>query len=328
MDQPKIQRMLRLMALLSSNVEYTVDELGEKLGMSQRTIYRYIDTFKEAGFAVEKVRDYVYHLTTLKAGVADLTNIVYFSPEEAYIVNRLIDSLDESNTLKSGLKHKLSAIYDRTSIAEFIDHPTSAKKIQTIAEAIQEKKCISLTGYVSSNSGQTKDYILEPFKFTANYAGIWAFDPAVGLNKRFKILRMGNVEKLDQSWKNAHAHHSEPMDAFRIHGPNEYHVVLRMNNIAKNLMVEEYPLTEVDIRQEETSPVQYDTLAEPTLTPHEMANPDEQYWIYAGAVRGMDGVGRFVLGLQHNIEILEGEELKRFLLDASAEIQENYTEGN
>ena len=267
MDQPKIQRMLRLMALLSSNVEYTVDELGEKLGLSQRTIYRYIDTFKDAGFVVEKVRDYVYHLTTLRAGVADLSNIVYFSPEEAYIVNRLIDSLDESNTLKSGLKHKLSAIYDRTSIAEFVDHPTSARKIQTIAEAIQEKKAIRLTGYISSYSGQTKDYVLEPFQFTPNFAGIWAFDPAVGLNKRFKILRMGAIEKLDQHWKCAHAHHAEPMDAFRVHGSNEYHIVLRMNNIAKNLMVEEYPLTDANVKQEEPAAVNKDTL---TLPQHDM----------------------------------------------------------
>ena len=42
----------------------------------------------------------------------------------------------------------------------------------------------------------------------------------------------------------------------------------------------------------------------------------------------MDGIGRFVLGLQHNFDILEGEELRQFLLEASAEIQEKYTEGN
>ena len=44
MDQPIIERMLRLLALLSGNIEYTVDELAGKLEMSQRTIYRYIDT--------------------------------------------------------------------------------------------------------------------------------------------------------------------------------------------------------------------------------------------------------------------------------------------
>ena len=43
MDQPKIERMLRLMKYMSGNVNYTIDELAEKLDMSYRTIYRYID---------------------------------------------------------------------------------------------------------------------------------------------------------------------------------------------------------------------------------------------------------------------------------------------
>ena len=51
MDQPKVERLLRLIQLLSSNVEYSIDDLMERLGMSRRTIYRYLDTFKEAGFA-------------------------------------------------------------------------------------------------------------------------------------------------------------------------------------------------------------------------------------------------------------------------------------
>lgn len=55
MDQPKIERMLRLMRLLASNTNYTIDELAEKLDMSYRTIYRYIDTFKSSGFAVSKL---------------------------------------------------------------------------------------------------------------------------------------------------------------------------------------------------------------------------------------------------------------------------------
>ena len=42
------------MKLLSGNVNYSVPELSDKLGMSVRTIYRYIDTFKAAGFAVAK----------------------------------------------------------------------------------------------------------------------------------------------------------------------------------------------------------------------------------------------------------------------------------
>ena len=55
MDQPKIERLLRLLRLLSGNVTYSVDELADRLDTSWRSIYRYIDTLKSAGFAVEKV---------------------------------------------------------------------------------------------------------------------------------------------------------------------------------------------------------------------------------------------------------------------------------
>ena len=57
MDQPKIERLLRLMKMLTGNVTYTVGELADRLDMSVRTVYRYIDTFREAGFVVKKQGD-------------------------------------------------------------------------------------------------------------------------------------------------------------------------------------------------------------------------------------------------------------------------------
>jgi len=51
MDQPIISRILRLIVLMPGNRIYTVDELAAELETSQRTIYRYIDTFKEAGLS-------------------------------------------------------------------------------------------------------------------------------------------------------------------------------------------------------------------------------------------------------------------------------------
>ena len=57
MDQPKLERLLRLMKLLTANTTYNVDQLAERLQMSRRTIYRYIDTFREAGFVIKKAGD-------------------------------------------------------------------------------------------------------------------------------------------------------------------------------------------------------------------------------------------------------------------------------
>ena len=59
MDQPKIERMLRLMKMLTANTSHTVDELAERLDMARRPIYRYIDTFREAGFVIKKSGSYI-----------------------------------------------------------------------------------------------------------------------------------------------------------------------------------------------------------------------------------------------------------------------------
>lgn len=50
MEQPKIERMLHFITLLADKRGYTIDEIAEKLEISRRSAYRYIDTFKNARF--------------------------------------------------------------------------------------------------------------------------------------------------------------------------------------------------------------------------------------------------------------------------------------
>ena len=293
MDQPKTERILRLMQLLASNVNYSIEELMDKLDMSRRTIYRYLDTFKEAGFAVQKVGG-VYKLATLRTPNMDLSKIVYFSDEEAYVVNRLIDQLDNTNAMKQGLKRKLTAVYDATNIGNYTDHKANSANIEALTEAVRSKCAVLLKGYSSSHSGETKDYRVEPFKFNTNYIDFWAYDLADGVNKRFKLSRVDDVKVLDKEpWRFEDAHEAEPMDAFRMHGVNPSHVKLELNYIAKNLLLEEYPLAEEGLSQE------------------------GDHWIWEGDVNRIEGVGRFVLGLPTHIKVLEGEELKQFLRNSA-----------
>ena len=309
MEQPKIKRILQLIVLLSGNRVYTIEELAERLETSERTIYRYLTTFKEAGFAVEKVADFKYRLISIGSGVSDISNVVYFSDEEAYIVNRLIDSLDPGNSLKAGLRQKLAAIYDSTDISQHIDNRNTAKIVEIIVQSIREKKVVEFRDYVSSLAGQTRDYRVEAFKFTSNFSDIWAFDLKSGINKRFKVMRIGEVIKTDDPWTKEYAHREEPMDAFHCHGPHEYHVVLKLNNAGRNIMVEEFPLTEPDAHPAE------DIIIDGVR---------DQVWIYDGICHDLWGVGRFVLGQQLNIEVLECDELKNFLLASADNIIEMY----
>ena len=119
MDQPKIERMLRFMQFLSSNTKYTLDELTDKLGLSKRSLFRYIDTFKAAGFVVQRIDEGVYKMTTYNKEYSDLSQLVYFSQEEAIVVSRLIENLSSTNAMKAGLKQKLMAVYDSTSIGDY-----------------------------------------------------------------------------------------------------------------------------------------------------------------------------------------------------------------
>ncbi|MCR5276286.1 MAG: WYL domain-containing protein [Bacteroidales bacterium] len=295
MDQPKIERLLRLMQMLSGPTYYTLEDMAQTLGMSERTVYRYIDTFRSAGYSVDRVHGNVFRMATMKRPYPDLSKIVYFSEEEAYIVNRIIDSLDNTNALKQGLHRKLAAIYDSTSIADYVDKRTNAANIQALSDAARAKVMAVLKNYESSHSGDIRDRRVEPFAFTTNYLDVWCFDPEDGLNKRFKIARIDSVEVLDEPWASEALHNSTQIDAFRMSGPGHYHVRLRLSLRAKNLLVEEYPLAEKDLAKSGGA------------------------YIFDAEVCALEGVGRFVSGLAADIEILEGDELRDYIRRYAAE---------
>ncbi len=54
MDQQKIQRMLRLLMKLSGRRWCSLLEISGILECSERTVYRYLETFETAGFILEK----------------------------------------------------------------------------------------------------------------------------------------------------------------------------------------------------------------------------------------------------------------------------------
>ena len=132
------------MRLMSGNSYFTIDELAEKLETSYRSIYRYIDTFKEVGFAVEKIHGNVYRLVKMPSPFKDISKLVYFSDEEAKILCGLIENLDSTNTLKHALYKKLAAIYDLTSIKEFTGSKSNAGCVQALGNAMEEKRKVVL----------------------------------------------------------------------------------------------------------------------------------------------------------------------------------------
>ena len=289
MDQPKIERLLRLMQLLTGNVSYTILDLSKRLDMSVRTIYRYIDTFREAGFIVKKQGE-VFRLDKSSPYFKDISQLIHFTEEEAYILKSAIESIDESNLLKQNLKKKLYTVYDYKILAETVVHGKDAKNINLLVEAIENERQVKLFNYSSAHSRTIRNRIVEPFAFTTNYIQLWAYDIEEKSNKLFKIKRIENLQLLPQGWQYAAAHQIGYIDIFRISSFEQKPVKLRMGLQAASLLTEEYPLAENYLKK---------------------INDNE--WILEIDVSSYDGIGRFIMGLLHDIEVIEPEDLKNFI---------------
>ena len=59
------------MKLLTGNVSRTIDQLAKEMGVTTRTVYRYIDTIREAGFVVNKLYGNVYAMGKVARGLSD-----------------------------------------------------------------------------------------------------------------------------------------------------------------------------------------------------------------------------------------------------------------
>lgn len=289
MDQPKIERMLRLMKMLTANVEYSVDDIAARLDMSRRTIYRYIDTFRDAGFVIKKSGQCI-RLDKESPHFKDISQLVHFTEEEAVILRRAIESIDDTNTLKLNLKRKLYSVYDSKTLADTVVKGHNAGNIHSLIEAIENRRQVVLRNYHSAHS--IRDRKVEPFGFTTNYVNVWCYDTEDGKCKIFKTARIDGVEILDDVWQHESEHEEGFIDIFRMIGSARIHVRLELGLLSRNLLLEEYPLAEEYVSQ---------------IAP--------EHWLLETDVANLHGVGRFIAGLLDDIRIIEPHGLKTYLLD-------------
>lgn len=291
MDQTKIVKMLRLMKLLTGNVSRTIDQVAKEMSITPRTVYRYIDDIREAGFVVNKLYGNVYAMGKVGRGLSDFNRLIYFTEEEAYITAKMIEGIDNNNVLKRDLQRKLASVYDSTSIANYIDNTVNASNVEALADAIKRKKQVILKQYESAHSNEAKDRLVEPIEFTANMIDIWAYDIENDDNRVFKIQRIHSVEVTDSDWAFKSKHKAIKPDMFRMVGNLNEKIVLQLNTRAKSLLLEEFPIAEKDLKREDGK------------------------WLLKTTIHSLEGAGRFVIGLAADIKIIEGDMLRKYILD-------------
>lgn len=298
MELHKFERQLRLMMMLTQNRNYTLEELGERLDMSTRNVYRYVEAFKMAGFVVRKKGKF-YSLDKSSPYFKDITSLVHFTEEEAYILKRAIESVDGNTSLKQDLKRKLYKVYDYDILSEIVVRNGIADNVHFLYEAIKQKKQVMFRHYRSSNSHAVKDRLVEPFAFTANNNEIWCYELESGKNKLFKVSRISRVEVLECPWEKEAEHSEGFIDVFHNSSELRLPVKLRMGMAASNLLVEEFPLAEKYLTKE-----------------------DDSHWLFSAEVCRYEGVARFVLGLYEDVEIVDSPDFEAFLKEKVKKISE------
>jgi len=283
-------KILQLLDLLSGIRSYSKEEIMDRIDINNvRTFYRYLEVLRNFGFVIDNSNGR-YIIEKNNKSIKDISSLLHFSEEEAYILNEAINTIDTSTKARENLVNKLSALYDTDRIAIRFISKENSSKIKPIIDSIKQKKKIKIHEYRSSGSGSITDRIVEAFEFTPNYVSVWAYEKESDKNKVFKIDRIKKVELLDENWEDEARHEADKLDCFRMSGKEEIPVKFEMTLRAKNLLTEEFPLSEQFIKE-----------------------ISENKYLFDGRVTRFEGIGRFILGLPGEISHVDNPELLKYM---------------
>ncbi len=289
MRHDHLERELELMLLMTENRSYSVAQLCERLGVSQRNMYYYINFFRDAGFIVEKSGT-SYKLDRESPWFKKLFKTLHFTEDELLTMRRLLNGADRNNLQVKHLRAKMEKLYDFNILDEVKTNKQVSDNISTLYDAIKYKRKVILRNYSSPHSNTTSNRVVEPFMFLNDNNEVRCYELTSNTNKTFKISRMESVMPLMEEWENEARHRRIYTDIFMFSGEEKHTVRLRLNRLAHNLLVEEYPAAEPFITQE-----------------------NEERWLLSIEVCSFVGITRFVLGLFENVEVLGDEAFRDYV---------------
>lgn len=302
MELANFEKQLKLLLLLSENKRTSVTEISETLHLTRRTIYRYIEGFRQAGFIVYKdgMRYGIDHRSPFFTRITDK---IHFSEDEALTLNQVLNSVMDNSPQVRHLREKLSSLYDFRVLAQHKVDDRLSRNINAIYDAIKMERTVILRGYDSPNSKEVKDRVVEPFLFLAENNEVRCYEVASGQNKTFKLSRVEKVEMVDLLWSHKDKHVPIFMDLFHFTGEKRYPVKLVMGTLATSLLLEEAPAAEKQI-----------TLRK------------DGKRVLTTEVCNFKGVGRFVMGLFDDIEVLGSPEFKAYLRERAKDLTQKLRE--
>ena len=289
MRMDKLGKELEMIRLLASPEDYTVKDICEITGVSKRNFYYYLHFFRDNGFILFK-HNRCYHIDRRSPFLNKMLDLLQFTEDEAVTLRRLLTMVGENNPVVNGLKAKLDRFYDFSILADMESRKKAAKIVNTLYEAIKQKRVVKLEGYSSPHSMTVRDRFVEPYLLMNNNNDVRCYEPLTDQCKTFRISRMDRVVMMDLKWSGESKHTQVFTDIFMFSGDTHRPVRLLLGQLARNVFVEEHPAGA------------------------KLVVPDGNgRWLLEVEVCDYRGIGRFVLGLFDDIEILGDDAFKAYI---------------
>lgn len=287
MEDTRTIRILRLLMMLSGSKLYSMRELQSRFGMSARNLGRDLTLIENAVFLLERANGY-----RLQSGIKanrNLKSLLHFSEEEISILYQTLSHIEGDSPVKERLVRKMNAFYDLKAL-EQLRQNDDLTKVQLIRDSIDQEKQVTLIKYRSSNSNSIEDRTVEVFGFLPDYRAVWCYDIKSNSCKQFKIARMQSVTLSSSAWRYKDKHQEPFTDVFRVSAMKPLTTAeLLLTLKAYNLLIEEYPLSSKYIKKESGA--------------YRVKLPVANY----------NGIGRFVLGLMEEVEIIKPAGFKKHI---------------
>lgn len=301
MRHNQLDRELKLMLLMTENREYTVEQLCEKLKISRRSLYYYFEFFRDNGFIIEK-NGTKYSLDKDSPFFKKLFKVLHFTEDEAITMRRLLDMVNDNSVHVQHIRQKLNRLYDMDILDDIVMREQVAANISTLYDAIKYRQKAILHNYSSPHSNTLSSRVVEPFMFLNGNNEIRCYELTSGMNKTFKLSRMESVILLSENWEHSDKHKQVYTDVFMFSGEEWHPVRIRMNRLAYNLLIEEYPQAFAHISQDE----------------------DKEHWTLQLDVCNYLGISRFVLGLYDCIEVLGNDDFIAYIKNKVEEMKKSF----
>jgi predicted DNA-binding transcriptional regulator YafY len=262
--------------------------------MHPRAVYRVLENLRETGFILVK-SGAKYRLDPDSPFFRGVFGEIHFSQDEALAMSQVLGSVSDNSPQVRHLREKLSRLYGDDVLARHAIDDQHARNFRELFSAVSEERLCVLRGYSSHSSGQTRDRIVEPYVFLAENSEVRCYEPESGMNKTFKVSRAESVEILDLRWSFKEKHEPFFTDLFHFSGQERTRVRLVMGSLAASLLSEEYPFAE-----------------------SQMCKLDDGRYLLDTHVCSFKGIGRFVIGLLDDIEIVGSTKFVSYLRERIA----------